>query len=80
MSLIRLRENLVHLRLTSGYTATGLAKLLNKKSHSYVTHWELGTALPQTPDLVMLSQLYDVSINDLVRKDLTKVFTINSQN
>ena len=79
MSLIRLRENLRYLRATRSYTQEQVGNMIGIGAKVYQT-WELGRITPDTPRLFIISQLYDVSINDLVRKDLTKVFTINSQN
>ncbi len=71
MSLPTLRQNLKHLREKNGYSQEGLCKRIGV-NRSMAAHWEKGNSIPQTETLALLAQLYDTSINDLVRKDLTQ--------
>ena len=73
MSLIQLRLNIKAFRKAKGYTAETLSKMLGKKHHQIISHWESGFSIPQTIDLLLLSNLYDISINDLVRSDLIPI-------
>lgn len=38
-----------------------------------VSKWETGTAVPDIELLVQLSELYGISINDIVKADLTRI-------
>ena len=82
--MLQLRENLVYLRSINGYTQEQLSRMINRQK-SLIGFWETGKTQPQTHDLLMLSKLYNTSINSLVRESLSKPvinrnFNIHSQN
>ncbi len=50
-----------------GYTQTQVANMLNIKQQSYI-RYEYGTGEPNLQTLVMLSEIYNVSIDYLLGK------------
>lgn len=44
-----------------------------------VSQWETGWCLPQTDDLIKLSELYGITIDDLVREDMTQSDQFNKE-
>lgn len=65
-----LQEKLVYLRKQRGLTQLDLAEMLNV-SRQAVSRWEVGSAVPSVDNLRVLSHLYDVSLDYLV-KDSSK--------
>lgn len=61
--------NLRHLRLESGMTQEELAKKLDK-DYSTIGKWELGQRSPIVADVVKISELFNISLPDLLGKDL----------
>lgn len=59
-------KNLVELRTQAGFTQLQLAEKLNY-SDKAVSKWERGEAIPDIRVLIQLSELYGVSIDDLVK-------------
>lgn len=68
-----LRQNLKFLRKKKGFIQEDMTKLLGLRSRTLYEAWEQGRSLPQLKDFVSLSELYCVSIDYLVCKDLSKV-------
>ena len=68
-------SNLKHLRIQSGMTQTELAKRLDK-DYSTIGKWEHNQRNPIMEDIVKLAEIFNVSIVDLVNKDLR--FPINN--
>ncbi len=66
-------NNLKHLRIQSGMTQNELAKKLNK-DYSTIGKWELGQRYPIMTDVIKIAELFDISVDDLIMKNL---FTIN---
>lgn len=62
-------ENLKHLRIQSGMTQDSLAKKMDK-DYSTIGKWELGQRNPIMADIIRLSDIFNVSVQDLVEKDL----------
>lgn len=62
-------SNLKHLRVQSGMTQTELAKKLDK-DYSTIGKWELNQRNPIMEDIIKLSEIFNVSIIDLVNKDM----------
>ena len=60
-----LAENLYTLRKSRGYTQVQLGEILNYSDKS-VSKWETGEALPNLETLLSLSELYNVSIDELL--------------
>ena len=60
-------KRLKELRSMYGYTQTQVANMLNIKQQSYI-RYEYGTGEPNLQTLVMLSEIYNVSIDYLLGK------------
>lgn len=66
---IYLSSNLKHLRTINGKTQDEVAKACSKKNTA-VSNWEKGIREPDAIDLSILSDLFNVSIDDLMLRDL----------
>lgn len=62
-------ENLKFLRLQKGYTQEELAKKMNK-DYSTIGKWELGQRNPIMNDIIKLADIFDVTVQNFVEKDL----------
>ena len=62
---MQLPEKLTYLRKQKGLTQSNLAEALNV-SRQAISRWEVGTAVPSTDNLKVLSTLYGVPIDDLL--------------
>lgn len=65
-------KNLRHLRLKKGLEQLELAQLLGRKSSSSVSEWEKGSYTPKTGLLSDMARIFNVSLHDLMNKDLTE--------
>lgn len=65
---MKLNEKIVLLRKEKGYSQEELAGLLNVSRQS-VSKWELGTALPEINKIAMLSELFQVSTDYLIKEE-----------
>lgn len=61
-----LAKKLVSLRKKKGLTQMDLAERLNV-SRQAVSRWEVGAAVPSTDNLKILSELYGVSVDDILK-------------
>lgn len=61
-----LAKKLVSLRKQKGLTQMDLAERLNV-SRQAVSRWEVGAAIPSTDNLKILSELYGVSVDDILK-------------
>lgn len=66
---IYIASNLKHLRLLNKKTQDDIAKLCDKKNTA-ISNWEKGIREPDSIDLAKLSNYFNVSIDDLMKKDL----------
>ena len=66
---IYIASNLKHLRLLNKKTQDDIAKLCDKKNTA-VSNWEKGIREPDSIDLAKLSNYFNISIDDLMKKDL----------
>lgn len=66
---IYLASNLKHLRNINGKTQEDVAEACNKKNTA-ISNWEKGIREPDAIDLSVLSDFFNVSIDDLMLKDL----------
>lgn len=66
---IFLASNLKHLRVLNGKTQEDVGKLCNK-TNTAVSNWEKGIREPEAVDLSVLSNYFNISIDDLMLKDL----------
>ena len=64
-----LSSNIKYLRQVRGKTQEDLAKICNKKNTA-ISNWENGIREPSAIDLARLANYFNVSIDDLVIKDL----------
>lgn len=62
-------KNLRYLRASNNMTQTDLAAKLNV-SHQTVSNYERGQRSCNLDSLILLSELFDVSIDDLLKKKL----------
>lgn len=62
---MNLPDKLIYLRKQKGLTQSNLAEALNV-SRQAVSRWEVGTAVPSTDNLKVLSNLYGVSVDYLL--------------
>ncbi len=63
-------KNLKYLRNKFDMEQIDLAKKLGRKSASSISEWEKGKYTPKMKTLTELARLFNVSINDLMEKDL----------
>ena len=61
-----LAEKLVSLRKQKGLTQMDLAEQLNV-SRQAISRWEVGAAVPSTDNLKILSEIYGVSVDDILK-------------
>lgn len=64
-----LNEQLKKLRLEHNYTQEDIAKKIGISKQS-VSKWELGKTYPDIDNLVMLSDIYGITIDELIREDI----------
>lgn len=69
-SIMRFRENLLHLRAVNNMTQEQLAMLLGVSRQS-VTKWESGKSSPEMDKLLKMCQIFDCTLDELVQGDLT---------
>lgn len=69
-SASRFGEKLRRLRLQHKMTLKRLSELLGYATHSYINEIELGRKSPTIQLVLMVSQLFDVSTDTLLRDDL----------
>lgn len=61
-----MNERIKQLRLSRGMTQQQLADALDIKSYTTITKWEKGENVPQGRDLIKLSKLFNVSVDDIL--------------
>ena len=66
---IFLSSNLKYLRIKKGNTQSDLAKFVDK-SITMISYWEKGIREPGAVDLGLLSEYYNVNVEDLLFKNL----------
>lgn len=66
---IYIASNLKHLRIVNKKTQEDIAKLCDKKNTA-ISNWEKGIREPDSIDLAKISNYFNVSIDDLMKKDL----------
>lgn len=65
---MKIGENLKKFRKESGLSQQQVAKIL-KVDQSNVSRWESNLSRPDYESLVLLSKLYEVSVNDILDVD-----------
>ena len=63
-------KKLLQLRKREGYSQEELANVLDV-SRQAISRWEMGTAVPDSNNLLQLSKLFDVSTDYLLNDDYT---------
>ena len=66
---MHLRENILFLRNRDGYTQEQLAEKLGVSRQS-VAKWESGNSYPEIEKLLILSEIFDISVDDLLQRNL----------
>lgn len=62
-------ENLKFLRIQKGMTQEELAKKMDK-DYSTIGKWELGQRNPIMADIIKIADIFNISVQDLVEKNL----------
>ena len=70
MCVENLKKNLRYLRRKHGFSQPFIAAKCNKKSYTTIQKWESGDAEPSLKDVVLLSEMYGINIDDFVKADL----------
>ena len=68
--MMSLSENLKVLRKQKGLSQEQLAEQLNV-SRQAVSKWESNNGMPEMDSLIILSEIFECTIDDLLKKDLT---------
>jgi len=78
---MHLGERLKLLREKEGYSQEELATILNLKRQS-ISKWEVGGGYPDIENLIKLSELYEVSLDELIKgdRDFQKNIKVNEAN
>ncbi len=58
-------NNLKAIRISAGYTQKQVAALLGLKCEDRLSHWERGSAMPSTVNLLKLLKIYGINIQDV---------------
>ncbi len=75
---IQLGSNLADLRKRNGYSQEALAEKLNI-SRQAISKWERGESTPDTDTLILLSELYNVSLDELIGNKKQQQTTQNTE-
>ena len=67
-AMMYLRDNILYLRNRDGYTQEQLAEKLSVSRQS-VAKWESGNSYPELEKLLVLSEIFNVSVDDLLQKN-----------
>lgn len=67
---MKLSEKIIELRKANGMTQEELASKFNV-SRQFISKWEADIALPETEKLLMLGELFHVSMDVLLKDELT---------
>jgi transcriptional regulator with XRE-family HTH domain len=70
--MIRVSENIKYLRKRNGYTQEQLAELVGIK-RSLIGAYEEGRADPRLNNLVKMAEIFEVSLDALINKDVSEV-------
>ncbi len=69
-------QKLTNLRIQNGYSQEKLAEKLYV-SRQAVSKWEVGTTLPETDKIIAISNFFNVSIDYLLKEDVSSNHTEN---
>lgn len=73
-------NNLKKLRLKHNMEQIDLAHRLGRKSSSSISEWESGKYTPKAGILSDIAEIFNVSLSDLMNKDLSELVTIQHNN
>ena len=73
---MKFSEKLYMLRTQYGYSQESLAEIIGV-SRQAISKWELGSALPDTEKIILLSEAFDVSIDSLLKESYSFDDTAN---
>ena len=65
---MKFHDKLIKLRKSKGISQEELAEMLDV-SRQAISRWELGSTLPDIPNLLKISELFNVSTDYLIRDD-----------
>ena len=66
--MITFKERLKELRIDNGLTQQQLGKILNATKMA-ISHWESGHSEPSISQLIILSQIFEVTVDFLIGKE-----------
>lgn len=66
--MMKLNENLIQLRAEKGLSQEAVAQAVHIKTRTY-QNYEYGLRLPLLPTLIVLADLYDISLDELVCRE-----------
>ena len=75
---MKIGSKLKELRVAHGYTQEELSTILNV-SRSTISSWEINRTYPDISILVSLSELYDITIDQLINEDDKLIATMTDQ-
>ncbi|MBE5933651.1 MAG: helix-turn-helix domain-containing protein [Lachnospiraceae bacterium] len=65
-------ENFKRLRKDKGLNQEQLAEIFNVADRSTISRWETGSVEPDLDTLIQISDYFDVSLDELIKKEYTK--------
>lgn len=74
---MKFHDRLFQLRKKEGLTQAELAEKLNV-SRQAISKWEMGTATPDTENLLLLSKIFSVSIDYLINNTVEQKLDMNA--
>lgn len=75
---MKIGHKLKELRTAHGYTQEELAAILNV-SRSTISSWEINRTYPDLSILVSLSELYEITVDQLINEDGKLVDTMTNE-
>ena len=70
---MKFSDNLKALRQSSNYTQKFLAEKLNTTTKT-ISHWETGYTEPSIEQLILLADLFEITLDELVDRDVSRLF------
>ena len=67
-------ENILRLRKAAGYSVKELQQYLGFEQPQAIYKWQSGASLPSVDNLLALSELFQISINDILVKHDQAIF------
>lgn len=73
INMARTAANIKSLRIKSGYSVREIQSVFSFSSPEAVYAWEKGKYLPTIDNMIVLSALYGVSVDEIVARDVVEV-------